>query len=84
MNQNEFIEALGRISERLNLAPLGFAENQFSSEIRKNLDLHIKLEAFMNKLYENCAGRAFKEQFKIPDQSFFHNEIVSVLKNNLK
>lgn len=31
----------------------------------------------MDLLYENCANRAFKESFKLPNQSFFRADIAN-------
>lgn len=71
LNFYEFLESLSRISEKLNLAPYKENNKDWSHIVRKNLDLHIKLEAFMEILYDGCSNRPFKESFKMPDESFF-------------
>ena len=77
LNYMEFIESLGRIAEKVSLQPLKMSESDWSFEKRRNLELHLKIESLMGLLYENCANRAFKESFKLPNQSFFLMEFSS-------
>jgi hypothetical protein len=59
LNYLEFLECLGRISEKICLTPLHEEDKDWALEKKKNLNLHLKFESLMYLLYEKCSHRSF-------------------------
>ena len=68
MSLIEFYEALARLSEAYSPYPIG-CENEpdiWTLEKRENLPLYVKLESFINLLYNRLIDSTAKDYFIIP------------------
>lgn len=76
MNFNEFAEAVARLAERCSFKPLegAFKEEdtpeEYTTELRHNLPLHIKIESFIAQLYDPLMENDFKKNNPKPTHSF--------------
>lgn len=50
MNFVEFLESLARLAEKKSMIPIGEKLEHYTSEERRNLDLHYKLETMLESM----------------------------------